>query len=1525
MSNTYSMRTARLNGTSGSGLDQLIDAIQADNGLAGNNHAANIRTGTSAADAMNVILVEAARATGAAGDGVFTTAEVVAMNAWIRANRLTQWTAFHGDDESAEETGFHLVQNNGANTNYRGQNLVNTVIDGIYHLGFEIQNGSFLNEDGNANATVAQVAGWLTQFWTDRATTDTGLDRTVALIQADAGLGAKVSQADLAGGQDAANGLNRLIVQGIAATNAAADGRIDASDVTAINAWIRADATRLATFTAYHGDDENGVETGYHLVQNDGANTTYFGKNLVNTVLDGVYHIGFQIQGGNLLNEDGAANAALSDVASWLNYFYVDQSSTGTGLDQIVDTIKTDAGLARNTSAADINAGAEAANAMNHLIIQSIAATNAMADGWITPEDLRAMSAWVRSDAGRLADFTTLHGDDENGSETGYHLVQNDGANTTYFGKNLVNTVADGIYHFGFEIKGNSFVNEDGNANAALTDVGNWLNYFYKGSTWINGTNAAESIVGTAAADEVVGQGGNDVIDGQGGDDLLWGGAGNDTLRGDVGNDILYGEQGDDSLDGGAGADVYRVSGNGSAGFQGYDTYADSGASGNDSIQAIGTGNVDIGIKRWDATTGIESIDGTGAVGTVRLLGDNSANTLDFRTTALIGANIVIDGGSGNDTLLGSAGADVLVGGAGDDSMDGGAGADVYRASGNGSSGFQGYDTYADSGTSGNDSVQAIGTGNVDIGIKRWDATTGIESVDGTGAVGTVRLLGDNSANTLDFRTTTLIGANIVIDGGSGNDTLLGSAGADVLVGGAGDDSMDGGAGADVYRASGNGSSGFQGYDTYADSGTSGNDSVQAIGTGNVDIGIKRWDATTGIESIDGTGAAGMVRLLGDNSANTLDFRTTTLIGANIVIDGGSGNDTLLGSAGADVLVGGAGDDSMDGGAGADVYRASGNGSAGFQGYDTYADSGTSGNDSVQAIGTGNVDIGIKRWDATAGIESIDGTGAAGTVRLLGDNSANTLDFRTTTLIGTNIVIDGGSGNDTLLGSAGADVLVGGAGDDSMDGGAGADVYRASGNGSSGFQGYDTYADSGASGNDSVQAIGTGNVDIGIKRWDATAGIESIDGTGAAGMVRLLGDNSANTLDFRTTTLIGANIVIDGGSGNDTLLGSTGADVLVGGAGDDSMDGGAGADVYRASGNGSAGFQGYDTYADSGASGNDSVQAIGTGNVDIGIKRWDATAGIESIDGTGAAGMVRLLGDNSANTLDFRTTTLIGTNIVIDGGSGNDTLLGSAGADVLVGGAGDDSMDGGAGADVYRASGNGSAGFQGYDTYADSGASGNDSVQAIGTGNVDIGIKRWDATAGIESIDGTGAAGMVRLLGDNSANTLDFRTTALIGANIVIDGGSGHDTLYGSAGADVIVGASGNDSMIGGTGNDLYRVGRGTGADRVIESDSTSGNVDTLAFAAGVSAEQLWFRRIGVDLEIRIIGTSDSVTVGNWYNGSDNHIEQIRTTDSARVLLDTKVDLLVSAMASMTLPTSQTLSTSAYTALAPIFATTWGG
>ncbi|MEJ1396288.1 MAG: hypothetical protein RPU52_02005, partial [Candidatus Sedimenticola sp. (ex Thyasira tokunagai)] len=472
----------RINGTNlsttGTGLDQLVDTMSSDLGLMGRVSDQDLIGGNQAANAMNQIIVDAVTATGIAPDGVFNESDVRTLNDYIRSNYLEEWTQLHGDDERGEETGFHLIQNDGASERYRGDNLTNTVADGIYHLGFEIQGNNILNEDGNANATIQQLSEWLTQFWTDHSTTQTGLDRMTDMVMADKGLDRKISDEDIAEGADAANAMNAIIHEAIAATNATEGGAITVDDVRAINAYIR--AYHQDEWTELHGDDEgNGEETGYHLVQNDGAKTRMFGENFVNTVADGVYHLGFEIQGDRILNEDGNANATLTDLADWLNFFYTDQGTTGTGLDELVDVVKSDRGLSNNTNAGDINEGAGAANAMNHILVEAIEQTGAATDKVISVEDVKAINAYIR--ANHYEEWVELHGDDERGEETGYHLVQNDGAKERYRGDNFVNTVIDGIYHLGFAIQGDNILNEDGNRNANLGDLATWLNNFYLG------------------------------------------------------------------------------------------------------------------------------------------------------------------------------------------------------------------------------------------------------------------------------------------------------------------------------------------------------------------------------------------------------------------------------------------------------------------------------------------------------------------------------------------------------------------------------------------------------------------------------------------------------------------------------------------------------------------------------------------------------------------------------------------------------------------------------------------------------------------------------------------------------------------------------------------------------------------------------------------------------------------------------------------------------------------------------------
>ena len=85
-----------------------------------------------------------------------------------------------------------------------------------------------------------------------------------------------------------------------------------------------------------------------------------------------------------------------------------------------------------------------------------------------------------------------------------------------------------------------------------------------------------------------------------------------------------------------------------------------------------------------------------------------------------------------------------------------------------------------------------------------------------------------------------------------------------------------------------------------------------------------------------------------------------------------------------------------------------------------------------------------------------------------------------------------------------------------------------------------------------------------------------------------------------------------------------------------------------------------------------------------------------------------------------------------------------------------------------------------------------------------------------------------------------------------------------------------------------------------------------------------FMQRSGNSLQISVIGTSDQVTIQDWYLGQAGHVEQIRTS-TGRVLLDTKVDALVSAMAAMVPPAAgqTSLTASQQMLLAPVLAASW--
>jgi len=195
----------------------------------------------------------------------------------------------------------------------------------------------------------------------------------------------------------------------------------------------------------------------------------------------------------------------------------------------------------------------------------------------------------------------------------------------------------------------------------------------------------------------------------------------------------------------------------------------------------------------------------------------------------------------------------------------------------------------------------------------------------------------------------------------------------------------------------------------------------------------------------------------------------------------------------------------------------------------------------------------------------------------------------------------------------------------------------------------------------------------------------------------------------------------------------------------------------------------------------------------------------------------------------------------------------------------------------------------------------------------------YNGTNTVERIDG--GLGYNRIASGAWFGNMDFSATELV--NIArIEGGAGDDLIGGN---DVIAGGTGADRIAGGLGNDTYILGRGDGMDTVIENDATAGNTDVAQFLSGVSADQIWFRQVGNNLETSIIGTSDKLVIKDWYLGSANHVEQFKTTDGAQTLLDSNVANLVNAMASFAPPAAgqTTLPQNYQDALAGVIAANW--
>ena len=321
-------------GTTGTKLDIIVKTIFNDQGLLRRISTGDMREGAKSADGMNHLIIEAIKAEGLGNDGKLTTADIRTINNYLVKNHKEKWAELHGDDENNEETGYHKVQNDGAYTRMFADNVMNSVADGIYHLGFETnRKNRLLNEDGNKNKRFEKVAWWLdTSLKTDLAagkfsnpeyeeikgTTGTTFDKIIPYIYNDEGLLLKVSMEDIREGARASNEMNKLIVEAIKQTGVASDDNITPDEVKTLNKYLV--TNYQSQWTELHGDDEDGEETGYHRIQNDGARGIMHNKNTINSLADGIYHLGFETKYENrLVNEDGNKNKSFKQVAYWLN------------------------------------------------------------------------------------------------------------------------------------------------------------------------------------------------------------------------------------------------------------------------------------------------------------------------------------------------------------------------------------------------------------------------------------------------------------------------------------------------------------------------------------------------------------------------------------------------------------------------------------------------------------------------------------------------------------------------------------------------------------------------------------------------------------------------------------------------------------------------------------------------------------------------------------------------------------------------------------------------------------------------------------------------------------------------------------------------------------------------------------------------------------------------------------------------------------------------------------------------------
>jgi Ca2+-binding RTX toxin-like protein len=977
----------------------------------------------------------------------------------------------------------------------------------------------------------------------------------------------------------------------------------------------------------------------------------------------------------------------------------------------------------------------------------------------------------------------------------------------------------------------------DGNDTIALDETNGALP-----AADLFGGDGNDKLTGGSGNDQLFGQAGDDTLFGLGGNDLLFGGDGNDTLTGGAGNDQVFGQAGDDTMiwNPGDGTDLFE-------GGDGNDTAVVNGGNGSEtfSITANGTrvrfDRLDPAPFSLDIGTTENLILHAGGGDDVITAGNGLANLI----------NLTLDGGDGNDTITGGDGNDTLIGGDGNDVVTGGRGNDVAQLGagddtfvwnpGDGSDtvdGQAGFDTLQFNGANvaekidisangsrarftrdvgnitmdlnnieriaftalgGADTITVDNLAGTDVQQVALDlaAPAGSETGDGaadtvivngrtsndhitvtgsgtqvsvTGLPAQVTIDGSEGANDRlvinalagnDIIDASALAAGVIgltVDAGDGNDTIIGSQGNDTLIGGAGNDTITGGRGDDVALMG-------DGDDKFIWNPGDGSDVVE--GQGGTDT--LEFNGANVNEKVDISANGSRVRFTRDVANITMDLNGVEHIQFNAL--GGADTITVNDLTGTDTNL-------------VAIDLAAAGSTTGDGAADQVIVNGTAGNDTIKIERSGGV-ITVNGLAAQVTIAHAEGANDTLTVNGLGGD--DTIDASALPANAINLVLNGGDGNDQIIGSAGNDTVIGGRGNDVALMGKGDDTFVWNpGDGSDtveGQAGTDTLLFNGANVNENINISANGS------RALFTRDVASI------------------TMDLNGVEHVQFNAL--GGADNITVNDLTGTDVNQ-----------VGIDLAGIPGSGVGDGQ-VDTVTINGTAGNDVITVTESGGV-VTVKGLASTVTITGFDATDHLVINGLGGDDIITASGLAT----GMQLTANGGDGNDVLIGSAGNDTLLGGAGDDVLIGNGGQDVLD-------GGTGNNVIIAGGAMGVAPAALAPATAAAAPVTVQDGTGGNDQISASLSNGKLHISGLAAPVAIDATTS---GSTVVLNGLAGDDVIDASGSSTttmqfILNGGDGNDVLHGGQGNDLLN--GGTGADRFVFSGNNG--TDTITdFQAGV-------------------------------------------------------------------------------------------